>query len=238
MKEVETITESIWPDNDDQPWLLRLFWAEIEGRLACVGMEVRSARLPQRQRRGMPAEPSERLSRMASEQEAALGRVLGTLPRDGGCLTLLSSERGMIEDIPPAELTADRLRRLGFGAAVAHTSHFREAWARLSASLDKHARTALLEAARRWRRSRKPIGRPTLSPEFLDGVARAYKAATGSKITAVRRWAMELDPDRYGGKEGLGVADSTVNRWIAAARSPEMGLLPPSGRKSKEETQS
>ena len=241
MKEVETITEHLWPDKDDQPWYVRLFWADNGGRLICVGTEVRSARLPLRARDEMPAEHSDRLRRMASEAEAESGTERTKLSRDAACITLIDAQRGAIEEpieeLPMAELTADKLRRFGFGELVSSASVHREKWARLGARFDARQRARLDAAARRWRKSRErnPFGRPPLTAEFLGGVAKAYREAPrGERITAVREWARQLDPGRYGGgKEGAGVEPSTVNRWIAAARSPEMALLPPTARQAK-----
>jgi hypothetical protein len=41
-------TQGLWPaDADpDQTWYLKLTWAPIDGRMECVGVELRSARLP------------------------------------------------------------------------------------------------------------------------------------------------------------------------------------------------
>lgn len=235
MKEVETITEHLWPDKDDQPWYVRLFWADNGGRLTCVGMEVRSARLPLRARDKLPAEHSDRLRRMASEAEAERGTERTKLSRDAACITIIDAQRGAMEELPMAELTADKLRRFGFGDLVSSASVHHEKWARLGARFDARQRARLDAAARRWRKSRKRSrGRPPLTAEFLGGVAKAYREAPrGERITSVREWARQLDPGRYEGKHGVGVEISTVNRWIAAARSPAMALLPPTARQAK-----
>lgn len=36
------MTWGLWPDQDRGPWQLGLYWAEVAGRIECVGMELRS----------------------------------------------------------------------------------------------------------------------------------------------------------------------------------------------------
>lgn len=35
-----------WPDQDEGPWLLGLYWADVAGRIECVGVELRSVPRP------------------------------------------------------------------------------------------------------------------------------------------------------------------------------------------------
>ncbi len=37
-------TAVLWPDSERGPWLIRLLWAPVVGRVECVGVEVRSYR--------------------------------------------------------------------------------------------------------------------------------------------------------------------------------------------------
>jgi hypothetical protein len=36
-------TNALWPDPERGPWHLRLYWGEIDGRVECVGVEMKSA---------------------------------------------------------------------------------------------------------------------------------------------------------------------------------------------------
>jgi hypothetical protein len=163
---------------------------------------------------------------MATEEQANRGKVIRKMPPEAGSVTALSVDGETLYDIPPSELTADRLRRLRFGELVEEVKRTREDFNSIFAGASEEA----ARLAEEWRRSReKPgikrgQGRPRLDgdPAFLAIVRAALREAEvkGGKIETVRRRVAEAYPDNPDRQDA---PTSTVTRWMRIARSPAKG---------------
>ncbi len=223
MKQVEYITETIWPDDRDQPWLTRLYWAELDGQLKCVGAEIRSARLPDRKTKRLPAEHSETLRAMATEEQESRGKLVRKMPREAGSVNWLRVDGDTLYDIPPSELTADRLKRFRFGQLVEEVKATHEDFNAIFAGVSEEA----ARLAEEWRRARerpglkRSAGRPRLADDlpFLAIVRAAVREgeARGKKIETVRKRVAEAYPDN---PDRHDAPTSTVQRWMSVARQP------------------
>ncbi len=235
VKSVERVTETIWPDKHKQPWLARLYWARVNGEMVCVGAEIRSARLPNKRTQRLPAEHSERLRQMATEEEVRRGRVIKGLtesgelvdiaPQEGaGYVVDLKVDGKTVSDMPVAELTPNGLRDLHFGDLLNHVAQFHEELADINAD----AREAAQREATLWRETREArtrawgAGRRPISEEtaLLAAVraglkdARDHRLTGSARLACIQRHVEESFPDV---ERWRAVQDSTLYRWIKEA---------------------
>jgi hypothetical protein len=105
----------MWPDAEHGPWLLRVIWTRIAGRLECVGLEIRSCR------DGGEDWPPE-LPRWDEDPEIltattlrklALGEILTDLREEGWEQTDQWARE--IEQLDPPEPGDDELREIAAG---------------------------------------------------------------------------------------------------------------------------
>jgi hypothetical protein len=165
----------MWPDAERGPWLLRVIWTRIAGRLECAGVEIRSCR------DGRETWPPE-LPRWDEDPEIltattlrqlALGAILSDLREDGWERT--DQFAGEIE----AEPADDELREIA--AAM-----------RRQASLDRRPRRPrgippLTEVAQVYRDARDRRENPT------QAVANRWDAAHSTAA----KWVMRARADGY-----------------------------------------
>jgi hypothetical protein len=187
--EERTVTWGQWPDEDLGPWLLGLYWSEVEGRIECVGMELRSVRRP------------------AADEEAP-----GS-PWRGG--------RGRLEI--PSVLSTAVLRDLPLGRIVQDTKRSQAGFRRWWAGLERERRRELLAKAKAWE-GHHAGGPRGYGYRHFEEVAAIYRAAQGPDAAPGRAKPTTAVAEHYG------VTKSTAAKWVARARSPEMGLLPPARR--------
>lgn len=66
---------TLWPDEDNGPWLVETFWAVVRGRAECVGVELRSFR-----RDGEEGDWAGRLPPITETQKVLTASLLRKLP--------------------------------------------------------------------------------------------------------------------------------------------------------------
>ena len=180
-------TEGFWSDPDGDEWYVRLLWDRIEGRVECVGLELRSVRLPGDDRgHGSP------LNVPAFEEvpDSALG------PDDRNRRVPVA---GWKHPLGAKPLTAKLLSRLRFGELVTDTkrqqSQFHQWWA----EREKERRRWKRRIAAEWAPSPGKRGRKRVSVEMLAEVAKVYtenparpQKAVAEALHVTEPWAARL----------------------------------------------
>ncbi len=169
-----------WPDSDG-PWEITLWWAPVEGRMECVGIDIRSFRQPRKQHlvgsaSQLPGTDPQAVS-TSLLRSLPLGRILEAKRTDHAGL---ASE--MFREEPSRRWHAPKRRRAKYGpehfAEVARV--YREAFTRNRTPTRAVARHFEVSptAAAKWVVRCRDLG---LLPKTTRGRARSVEPGTGKR---------------------------------------------------------
>ena len=210
-------TEILWPDPEHGPYLVRLEVTELNGRLECTAVEMRTMFT-------RPTTPSDfpTLEKMLSETKAILAgdtiESITTLPRVGEYPTPITASA--LRSVPLGKLVnefLDRLRENPIKASRRSASgtadDMREAADELEGRHTESEAAALQQLASEPRRG----GRRGHSHDHYAAVAEVYAKA----------WADGVHPTKAVAEHWT-IAKTTAAKWVSRAR--ELGFLEPTTR--------
>lgn len=186
------IKEAFWPDEHAGPFLLRLTYASFEDRVECVGVEVRSVRVPGDRRGSL-------VNMRSSRGEAPSDDA----PRPKGDYIVQPTplRRELYAKLPELERIAE---------ATAEQSKLYGQWFAKGPRVELKRR--LQELQKQSRRKRKSPGRPEASPYHYYRVAEQMLLHPSDPLPHIREWAQNEYPDKYPADSGR-PDDSTLYRW-------------------------
>jgi len=190
------IKEAFWPDEHAGPFLLRLTYASLEDRVECVGVEVRSVRVPG-DRRGS-------LITMRSSPGEGPG---DDAPRPKGDY--------IVQPTPLSHELYDKLPDLEqIAGATAEQSKLYGQWFAKGPLVELRRRLQELQKQARRKPSRR--GRPESSPYHYFRVAEQMLRHPSDPLPHIREWAQKEYADEYPDSSGR-PDDSTLYRWMQKA---------------------
>lgn len=161
--------QGLWPDDKHGPFYIRIRFAEINGLMEPVWLEVRSIPAPE----GEP--PGSMLGARRMEPAEGGGRIPG----------------GPKYPLAPTPITKEMLRKLPLAQIVENDKKGKAALARYMADTIPERKAELRAKAKQWRDSAKPQrgGMPSLGPGHYREVAEVYMkaAARGAPTKAVAK---------------------------------------------------
>jgi hypothetical protein len=195
----------LWPDPKRGPWLLKLRFAPVRGRVEPVSLEIRSYREEDHPQLRNPKDA--RLPKLGDSD--ALSPVTSSLLRE---LTAPKSA-GLPFGAVVRKLRSQWIRSLRYASEDSQDPT--SVWARLHPGPTEERE--LLESARKsWGAAQTSRGRkPTLGPEHFARVAAVYRDAFKKGLPPTLTVAKKVG--------GSPQARSAAAKWVARAR--ELGLL-------------